>query len=804
MQLEQESVTSSHAMMARPFVAVAPFAAVGAADVAQAGGKGANLGELTAAGFPVPDGFVILADSYLRAISEAEVRAELESVTHRALAATPEELQQLAAQAREFVMGVELPADIAAEIAAAYRHLGGAVADPAVAVRSSATAEDTAATSFAGMNETYTNVVGIDALLDRVRACWASLWGDRSVAYRAENRLADEPAIAVIVQLMAAADRSGVMFTVDPSARGGELLVIEGALGQGEVVVSGAVEPDTYRVDRRTGTIREARVGHQSFLIRRGPDGDERQELDTARGNARVLNDAEIHRVAQLGLAIEAHYGSPQDVEWVFTGPELHIVQSRPITALDAEREPPVPLDTGEALLHGLGVGRRHATGVVRILRSPKEGAKLAAGEVLVAEMTSPDWMPVMRRAGALVTDAGGSTCHAAIVARELGVPAVVGTRRATTALRDGDVVTVDGPTGTVYAGAIADAALSGAARSEAAVSEPARSGSVPATVAGMLPATVRSGAMLPELPPVGTRIYVNLALAERAAEAAALPVDGVGLLRGEFMITSALDGRHPKALIADGKSDEFLVRMTTDLSTICEAFSPRPVIYRTMDFRSNEFRNLEGGDRFEPHEENPMIGYRGCYRYIKEPDVFRLELQALARARDHHPNLHVMIPFVRTAWELEACLEAIDRSPLGRQRGLLRWVMAEVPSVVYRIPDYAQLGIDGVSIGSNDLTQLMLGVDRDSEVCAELFDESDEAVLWAIERIVNACREHGLTSSLCGQAPSNRPAFAEHLVRFGIDSISVDPDSALLARRVVGAAERRLILERLRGGTGD
>lgn len=782
---------SGGALAPRPFTATAEFRQISKADVGQAGGKGANLGELTAGGFPVPDGFVVLADSYLRALSEAEVRAELTSITHRSVGADPRQLGDLAEQARGFVASVPLPEDIATAIAVAYRALDGGRGLAPVAVRSSATAEDTAATSFAGMNETYTNISGVDAVLERVRACWVSLWGDRSLAYRAENHLSDEPAIAVVVQLMAAADRSGVMFTVDPSSPAGDQLVIEGALGQGEVVVSGAVEPDTYRVDRTTGTVREVRIGRQKFMIRRGADGDERVDLTAERADARVLSDDEIRRVAQLGLAIERHYGSPQDVEWVFAGPDVFVVQSRPITGLSADTDraaTPGPSGTGQALLHGLGVGRRQASGVVRILRSPKEGAKLQTGEVLVAEMTSPDWMPVMRRAGALVTDAGGSTCHAAIVARELGVPAVVGTRRATAVLRDGDVVTVDGPSGNVYEGAVAASAAADSVTSSLV------------SFGDSLPARLRQAEVLPELPPIGTRIYVNLALAERAAEAAALPVDGVGLLRGEFMITSALDGRHPKALIADGKSDEFLVRMTADLSSIAAAFAPRPVIYRTMDFRTNEFRNLDGGDRFEPHEENPMIGYRGCYRYIKEPDVFRLELQALARTRDQHPNLHVMIPFVRTAWELEACLDAMDRSPLGRQRGLLRWVMAEVPSVIYRIPDYAKLGIDGVSIGSNDLTQLMLGVDRDSEVCSELFDESDEAVLWAIERIVTACAENGLTSSLCGQAPSNRPAFAEHLVRFGIDSISVDPDSAMTARRVVGAAERRLILERLRG----
>lgn len=747
-------------------------------DTPIAGGKGANLGELTAAGLPVPPGFVVTGQAYLHALDVAGIRQRLLEIVSGADLDDSSALKVASDELRTLVRKAGVPDDVREAVLEAF----GALGDGArVAVRSSATAEDTAEASFAGMNETFTNVTK-ETLIPRLLDCWASLWGPRVVAYRHSLGLTDEPTIAVVVQRMVDSEASGVMFTVDPMSQDRRRMLIEAAYGLGEVVVGGQVEPDTYFVSRPVDpsaaeasklAVQSARIGSKAHKIVRQDDGSEvRVEVDEAQREARVLEDAQVLDLAALGLRIENHYGSPQDVEWALSEGDLYIVQSRPITTLQIE--------AGTPLLEGLGASPGRVAGKVRVMRELHADATIGKDEILVATMTSPDWVPVMRHAGALVTDEGGMTCHAAIVSRELRIPCVVGTGNATRVLKSAQLVTVDGSRGEILSGDVVSTGEQGVSGGVAAPAPPSAETS---------------------LEPLATRLYVNLAMADAAEAAAALPVDGVGLLRAEFMITDALDGAHPKALLAEGGGEDFVRKMAESILRIARPFHPRPVIYRTYDFRTNEFRGLRGGSEHEPHEENPMIGYRGCFRYVKEPELFELELEALARVREASSNVHLMIPFVRTKWELEACLEQIDKHRLGRDPGLLRWVMAEVPSIVYRIPDYAKLGIHGVSIGSNDLTQLMLGVDRDSSICAELFDESDAAVLWAIESIVRSAEECGLTSSLCGQAPSNRPEFAEQLVRFGITSISVNPDAVGRTRQVIASAERRMLIDAVRHG---
>ena len=767
---------------------VLTFAELRKGDTEVAGGKGANLGELTAAGLPVPPGFVVTAQAYLRALEDAGIRGELREIAARLDVNDAQALERESTRLQRLVRETPIPSAIASSVLEAYRALGSGVR---VAVRSSATMEDTAGTSFAGMNETFTNVSGEADLLEAVVRCWASVWGKRVIAYRKSQQLEQEPAIAVVVQQMVDADRSGVMFTADPSTGNRSRVVIEGAFGLGEVVVGGQVEPDTYVVDKAGPHVVEARIGVKTHKLEHDPRGGTRRvELAPDQASIRVLADDELLAVAAMGLGIEQHYGVPQDIEWAYAGGALYCLQARPITTLaseDAASSAIASAAPATLLVSGLGAAPGRVSGHVRLLSGPEEGDKLLAGEILVAAMTSPDWVPFLRRAGGLVTDGGGMTCHAAIVSRELRIPCVVGARVATKVLRAGELVTLDGKEGKVYAGRVASEERS-------------------ATAPSVEPATARSVTALAAttIEPLATKVYVNLAIAAHAQSVAALPVDGVGLLRAEFMIADALGGVHPRQLIAEGKQDEFVARMSESLLAIASAFAPRPVVYRTHDFRTNEFRKLRGGEQYEPAEENPMIGFRGCYRYVRDPALFLLELDVLARVRERSANVHVMIPFVRTLWELEACLALIDGHSLGKQRGLLRWVMAEVPSVAYRIPEYAKLGIDGVSIGSNDLTQLVLGVDRDSALCAELFDEADAAVLDSITRIVTAAQAHGLTTSLCGQAPSNRPEFAEKLVALGIDSISVNPDAVPTVRQVIAAAERRILLANARVRAGD
>jgi pyruvate,water dikinase len=748
------------------------FKDVGKHDTPSAGGKGANLGEMTQAQIPVPPGFIVSAQAYTRFIEQAGLRPVIEKLLSPLDYNDSAQLQRVSEQIKSLIRSTPVPQQIAAEIKKAYRQLG----DGLVAVRSSATAEDLADASFAGQQATFLNIVGEDEVVDAVRACWASLFEARAIFYRADKGFEHmKVAIAVPVQRMVQSLRSGVMFTLEPVSGDRSKITIEAVFGLGEAIVSGEITPDLYVLDKASLRILEKRVVNQERQFVRNPqangDGGANVWLPVPDELARQrkLSDEQIVALATIGKRVEEHYGFPQDIEWAEEGGELYILQTRPVTALAvAGVEAGEAEETAPLLLSGSPASPGAAAGPVRIVVSASEIDRVQKGDVLVAEMTTPDFVPAMKRAAAIVTDRGGRTCHAAIVSRELGVPCVVGAGEATTRLRNDQLVTVDGSQGKVYDGR-AETRMAWAAQEKG-----------------------RQAVMADSKTRTKVKVYVNLAEPDLAEEVAARNVDGVGLLRAEFMIAEI--GEHPQLAIDEGRSEEYIQKLAEGLRKFARAFDPRPVVYRTNDFKTNEYRNLRGGEKYEQLEENPMIGYRGASRYIRDVDIFRLELEAIKRVRKDYPNLWVMIPFVRRPEGLAAVKEVMEREGLVRSQDFKLWMMAEVPSNVFILDRFIDVGIDGISIGSNDLTQLILGIDRDNARFAAEFDERNEAVMLALEKLIKTAKRRGITSSICGQAPSDYPDLAQKLVEWGITSISVNRDVIDKTRQIVAEAEAKLV----------
>ena len=747
---------------------IAWFADVDRDAVALVGGKGANLGELTRAKIPVPPGFVVTTHAYRNFIEQTGLIHTLRSLLRGLDVTDDEALNDTAARVRAAVEHADMPAEIQEAITASYRQLG----EGPVAVRSSATAEDLAEASFAGQQATYLNIEGAVDVVEAVQRCWASLFEARAIFYREQAGWGHlDVDLAVPVQRMVQSQSSGVMFTIDPITNNPNRIVIEAAFGLGEAVVSGMVSPDHFEVDKHAEAIINRQLAIQDRMLIRSPNGADApntwRDLSEADGAVPKLNNDQVIELTRIGKRIEDHYGAPQDIEWGMADGNFYLLQTRPVTTVarqhpahDAESAPApddAPLLSGSPASPGIGCGP------VRIVRDPADTAAIVEGDVLVAEMTTPDFVPAMKRAAAIITDKGGRTCHAAIISRELGVPCIVGANTATS-LRPGATVTVDGAAGHIYAGRQSNLLDWWRDREEE------------------LYAPIETQ----------TRLYVNLAEPEIADRVAARDVDGVGLLRAEFIIARL--GEHPRSFIVEGRQDEYVARLADGMRKIASAFDPRPVVYRATDFKTNEYANLTGGDRYEPDEENPMIGYRGAARYIREPDLFELELRALEQVRADHPNLHLMIPFVRTPDELSQVIAAVDDYGLQRGDDFHVWMMVEVPSNVFLLDQFIDTGIDGVSIGSNDLTQLTLGIDRDSERFADAFDERNPAVLMAIQSVIETCRRRGVTVSVCGQGPSEHPDLAERLVEWGITSISVTPDVIERTRRLVADAEARIL----------
>ncbi|MDZ7849269.1 MAG: phosphoenolpyruvate synthase [Halodesulfurarchaeum sp.] len=741
---------------------------VRADDIGSVGGKGASLGEMTDAGLPVPPGFVVTADTYRSFIEDTGIDDEL----FAAVDVETEDSGALAeaeSRAKELILETPIPDHIEEEIKAAYANLDGE--DPFVAVRSSGTAEDLPEASFAGQQETYLNVQG-EKLLDRVRRAWASLFTQRAIYYREQQGFShDAVDIAVVVQQMVDAEKSGVLFTSHPST-GAKKTIIEAAWGLGEAVVSGSVSPDNYHVDRQTGKLAEITVADKKLEMVRDPETGETvtEPIEGDRRTARVLTDEEIDELVAMGERVEEHYETPQDVEWAIADGTLYMLQSRPITTIDAGAASESNGESnGESILSGLGASPGIASGAVRTIRKLDQLDKVGEGDIIVTPMTTPDMVPAMKRASGIITEEGGMTSHAAIVSRELGVPAVVGTGNATDILEDDQIVTIDGDRGDVRDGR-------DTAQTEREPIEEARP-------------------KAPVKPMTATEVKVNISIPGAAERAAATGADGVGLLRMEHMILGT--NKTPQRYLADHGPDAYKDEIVTGVREVAEEFYPRPVRVRTLDAPTDEFRQLEGGND-EPSEHNPMLGWRGIRRSLEEPEIFEYELEAVKRLFEMgYDNVEIMFPLVNDAADVEQAREHLEKAGIDPEKR--SWgVMVETPASVMTVEEMAAEGIDFASFGTNDLTQYTLAVDRNNGRVADRFDELHPAVLKLISRTIEVCREHDVDTSICGQAGS-KPEMVDFLVEEGISSISANIDAVRDVQHEVKRTEQRLLLDSVR-----
>jgi len=745
-------------------------------DLEAVGGKAASLGELTHAGLPVPPGFVVTADTYRSFINETGIADELfetvdiDSDDSAALSAAHD-------HAAELILETPIPDELHEEILAAYDDLGE---DPFVAVRSSATAEDLPSASFAGQQETFLNVTR-DDLVQRVKECWASLFTQRAIYYRNEQGFAhDAVDIAVVVQEMVDAEKSGVLFTSHPST-GDPIMIVEAAWGLGESVVSGAVSPDNYEIDRESGEVLETNVSDKKVMFVQDEETGETVErpVPDDKRTEQVLDADELAALVEMGERVEDHYDTPQDVEWAIVGDEVYMLQSRPITTISTggigQAADEASADGSGAaaaesdiILRALGASPGKASGPARIVEALDQLDKVGQGDIIVTEMTTPDMVPAMKRAAAIVTDEGGMTSHAAIVSRELGVPAVVGAGSATTRLEDDQVITVDGDKGTITSGRI-----------EVEEREPVEE--------------VRPKA--PVKPMTATEVKVNVSIPEAAERAAATGADGVGLLRLEHMVLSM--GKTPERYIEDHGREAYIDEIVQGVRVVADEFYPRPVTVRTLDAPTDEFRQLQGGDE-EHVEHNPMLGYRGIRRSLDRPMVFKAELEAFKQLFEMgYDNVEIMFPLVIDADEVVEAREIMREvgiDPKKRTWG----VMIETPASALRIEDLIETGIDFASFGTNDLTQYTLAVDRNNEFVANLYDELHPAVLDLIAQTIRACRDHDVQTSICGQAGS-KPQMARFLVKEGISSISANIDAVRDVQHEVKRVEQRMLLDSIR-----
>ena len=757
---------------------IAWFKEIHKEDIPLVGGKGANLGEMYNFGIPVPPGFVISSQAYFYFLEQNNLQPKIKSILTEVNRDDPSSYTAVSDKIKKVFQKAIFPRDLALEIMKSYLKLGNNINHTLVAVRSSATAEDLPTASFAGQQRSFLNIKGEANIVRAVQECYASLFEPRAIFYRQQNHFDHfKVGLAVPVQKMIQSDVSGVMFTVNPVTNAKNEMVIEAVWGLGEMIVQGQVTPDRYLINKSEMKIIGTETNTQTVQLTQINHITKEVKVPQSKQDRRKIDDKMILKIAKFGKELQAHYFFPQDCEWAIEKGKLYFVQTRPITTLEnkeaggGKRELEEENKKKTVLLTGISACPGIATGPVKIIHSPKEIGKVTKGDILVTEMTTPDFVPALRDVVAIITDRGGQTSHAAIVSRELGVPCIVGTQTATKVLKTGQFVTVNGKTGEIYK------PFSKNDQSEKAE---------------ILTPLVSGDSHSQNLLRTATKIYVNLAEPDLASEIAQKNVDGIGLARAEFLVAQL--GIHPKKLIEERKQNLFIDHMFRGLSKFCEQFYPRPVVYRATDFKTNEYRNLTGGKTFEPEEPNPLLGYRGAFRYLSDPDVFELELDAIKNVREKYDNLNLMIPFIHIPWELAQVKKIMASKGLLRSPTFKLWIMVEIPSNVIMLEDFIKIGIDGVSIGSNDLTMLILGIDRDNSEVAPIFSEKDPAVLWALEKVIKTCHKYQVTCSICGQAPSMYPDLVDKLVEWGITSISVNPDVIDQVRQTVYEAENRLI----------
>ena len=766
-------------------------------DVDIVGGKSSSLGEMTAkTDVPVPYGFATTAYAYRYFIKESgleekmrTILSELTDVENSAL------LRDVSARLREAIMAEKMPQDLQDAIGAAYVELGKRVGEenPYVAVRSSATAEDLPDASFAGQQDTYLNVQGAETIIAKVKECYASCFTDRAVYYREKQGFDHiEVALSAVVQMMVFSKSAGVMFTVNVATGDDNNILIEAAFGLGEYVVQGTVTPDNYTVSKHDQKIIDRCVNEQDVMLVRKKGGDcEEVQVPEELRKVQTLTDEQILELADYAKKIEKHYGCYMDMEWGVDERtnKIWILQARPETVWSrrnkeggakVQESKSMTTTDHKVIVKGLPASPGKVSGRVHVILDPSRIDEFKEGEILVTEMTAPDWVPAMKKAKAIVTDSGGMTCHASIVSRELGIPCIVGTKSrgeaATTTIPDGIDVTIDATHGVVYEGIIEEAKKENQAGAAVAVAE--------------------------YFPPTGTKVYMNLGDPELAEKYSCLPCDGIGLMREEFIWTTYIH-EHPLYLIKTGHPEKVVDQLAEGMRQVCQAMAPRPVTLRFSDFKSSEYRDLKGGDEFEPYEPSALLGWRGASRYYdpKYIEAFKLECQAVRKVREEFglKNLNVMIPFCRNVEECEKVVAIMAGEGLQRGKDFKVWLMAEIPSNII-LADQFNKYVDGYSIGSNDLTMLVLGCDRDNDTVSHIYDERNLAVRRAVRHLIEVAHSEGKTVSICGQAPSVYPEFCEFLIKSGIDSISVNPDTVKFTKKLVAQVEQRVMLDALTG----